>query len=183
MDDLPLAVLLRPQPGIEALAQKLSASYDGHGFFNEAHPKLRPVETNTAGVYLAGACQAPKDIPATVAAIEYDPNRSARIALLHYADGEKRYILCPVGLSVGDTVLAAAGADIKPGNALPIRSIPVGTMVHNIELKVGKGAQVGRSAGTKVTLMAKEGDWATLRMPSGEMRLVLATCWATARRS
>ncbi|MBI5342455.1 MAG: 50S ribosomal protein L2 [Deltaproteobacteria bacterium] len=120
-----------------------------------------------------------KDIPAKVAAIEYDPNRSARIALLHYVDGEKRYILCPVGLSVGDTVVAGAEADIKPGNALPIRNIPVGTMVHNVELKVGKGGQIARSAGSVVQILAKEGAYAHLRLASGEVRLVFMDCMAT----
>lgn len=120
-----------------------------------------------------------KDIPAKVAAIEYDPNRSARIALLHYVDGEKRYILCPIGLSVGDTVVAGSDADIKPGNALPIRSIPVGTMVHNIELKVGKGGQLARSAGSVVQILAKEGQYAHLRLASGEVRLVFIDCMAT----
>ena len=120
-----------------------------------------------------------KDIPAKVAAIEYDPNRSARIALLHYADGEKRYIICPVGLSVGDTVVAGTAADIKPGNALPIRNIPVGTMVHNVELKVGKGGQIARSAGSVVQILAKEGAYAHLRLASGEVRLVFMECMAT----
>lgn len=118
-------------------------------------------------------------VPATVLGIEYDPNRSARIALLQYADGVKAYILAPSKLAVGDQVISANTADIKPGNSLPLRYIPVGTDVHAVELKVGKGAQVGRSAGTKVTLMAKEGDWATLRMPSGEMRRVHIDCRAT----
>ncbi len=120
-----------------------------------------------------------KDVPATVAAIEYDPNRSARIALLNYADGEKRYILCPTGISVGDTVLSGAGADIKPGNALPIRNIPVGTLVHNIELKVGKGGQIARSAGSVAQILAKEGSYAHLRLASGEVRLVFIECMAT----
>ncbi len=119
------------------------------------------------------------DIPARVAAIEYDPNRSARIALLHYADGEKRYILCPVGLAVGDTVVAGNEADIKPGNALPIRQIPVGTMVHNVELKVGKGGQLARAAGSVVQILAKEGRYAHLRLGSGEVRLVSVDCKAT----
>jgi len=119
------------------------------------------------------------DIPAKVAAIEYDPNRSARIALLHYADGEKRYILCPVGLSVGDTVISGNEADIKPGNALPIRNIPVGTLVHNIELKVGKGGQLARSAGAVVQILAKEGKYAQIRLGSGEVRLVFLECMAT----
>lgn len=120
-----------------------------------------------------------KDVPATVAAIEYDPNRSARLALLNYADGEKRYILCPIGISVGDTVLSGAGADIKPGNALPIRNIPVGTLVHNIELKVGKGGQIARSAGSVAQILAKEGAYAHLRLASGEVRLVFIECMAT----
>ena len=120
-----------------------------------------------------------REIPAKVAAIEYDPNRSARIALLHYADGEKRYILCPVGLAVGDTVIAGPDADIKPGNALPIRNIPVGTMVHNVELKVGKGGQLARSAGSVVQIIAKEGQYSHLRLASGEVRLVFIDCMAT----
>ena len=120
-----------------------------------------------------------KGIPARVAAIEYDPNRSARIALLHYADGEKRYILWPVGLSVGDTVLSGDDADIKPGNALAIRHIPVGTLVHNVELKVGKGGQLARSAGSVVQILAKEGEYAHLRLRSGEVRLVFIDCMAT----
>ena len=118
-------------------------------------------------------------VPATVLGIEYDPNRTARIALLQYADGEKAYILAPQRLGVGDQVMSANTADIKPGNSLPLRYIPIGTDVHCVELKVGRGAQIGRSAGTKVTLMAKEGDWATLRMPSGEMRRVHIDCRAT----
>jgi large subunit ribosomal protein L2 len=118
-------------------------------------------------------------VPAIVIGIEYDPNRTARLALIQYLDGEKAYILAPSKLVVGDQVIAANSADIKPGNALPLRYIPVGTDVHAVELKVGSGAQVGRSAGTKVTLMAKEGDWATLRMPSGEMRRVHIDCRAT----
>src|SRR5688572_24938440 len=117
-------------------------------------------------------------VPATVVAIEYDPNRSARLALLQYADGEKAYILAPQRLNVGDQVISANTADIKPGNSLPLRYIPVGTEIHAVELKVGRGAQVGRSAGTKVTLMAKEGDWATLRMPSGDVRRVHIDCRA-----
>src|SRR3569623_434921 len=118
-------------------------------------------------------------VPANVLGIEYDPNRSARLALIQYLDGEKGYILAPARLAVGDQVIAANSADIKPGNCLPLRFIPVGTDIHAVELKVGRGAQVGRSAGTKVTLMAKEGDWATLRMPSGEMRRVPIDCRAT----
>jgi len=118
-------------------------------------------------------------IPAKVAAIEYDPNRSARIALLHYADGAKAYILAPARLRVGAVVESGPAADIKPGNALPLRFIPIGTEIHAVELKIGRGAQIGRSAGTKVTLMAKEDLWATLRMPSGEMRRVHVDCKAT----
>lgn len=118
-------------------------------------------------------------VPAKVVAIEYDPNRSSRLALLSYADGEKRYILCPVGLTVGDTVVSGPEADIKPGNALPIRNIPVGTIVHNIELKLGKGGQIARSAGASVQILAKEGDYAHLRLASGEVRLVLVGCMAT----
>jgi large subunit ribosomal protein L2 len=118
-------------------------------------------------------------IPAKVASIEYDPNRSARIALLHYLDGEKRYILAPQGLAVGNRLQSGAGADVRPGNALPLASIPVGTLVHAVELKPGSGAKMARSAGTGVQLLAKEGGFATLRMPSGEIRLVDARCRAT----
>ena len=118
-------------------------------------------------------------IPARVATIEYDPNRSARIALLNYADGEKRYILAPNGLKVGDVVESGAEADIKPGNALPLKNIPLGTVVHAVELKIGKGAQLVRSAGTSAQIMAKEGDYALLRMPSGEIRRVHVNCRAT----
>ena len=118
-------------------------------------------------------------IPARVATIEYDPNRSARIALLNYVDGEKRYILAPNGLKVGDMVESGEQADIKVGNALPLKAIPVGTMVHNVELKIGKGAQLARSAGTSAQLMAKEGNYATLRLPSGEVRKVHINCRAT----
>ncbi|MEY8437099.1 50S ribosomal protein L2 [Atopobiaceae bacterium 24-176] len=118
-------------------------------------------------------------VPAKVATIEYDPNRSARIALLHYVDGAKAYILAPKGLQVGDTVLSGPGADIKPGNALPLSEIPVGTLIHAIEFQPGKGAAIARSAGTSVQLMGKEGKYAILRMPSSEMRRVLVTCRAT----
>src|ERR1700750_2423019 len=124
--------------------------------------------------------RADKDgVPAKVAHIEYDPNRTARIALLHYAGGEKRYIICPQGLSQGDTVESGAGADIKPGNSLPLRNIPTGTVVHAIELRPGGGAKIARSAGAGVQLLAKEGGYAQLRMPSGEIRRVDATCRAT----
>ena len=118
-------------------------------------------------------------IPARVATVEYDPNRSARIALLNYVDGEKRYILAPNGLKVGDMVESGEQADIKVGNALPLKDIPVGTMVHNVELKIGKGAQLVRSAGSSAQLMAKEGNYALLRLPSGELRRVHVNCRAT----
>jgi len=118
-------------------------------------------------------------IPARVAAIEYDPNRSARIALLHYADGEKRYILAPQGLMVGDTVLAGPEVEVKPGNTLPISAIPVGTLIHNIELQKGRGGQLARAAGTAAQLMAKEGKYAQVRLPSGEVRYVHVECMAT----
>ncbi len=118
-------------------------------------------------------------VPANVYSIEYDPNRSARIALLHYADGEKRYILAPSGLRVGAQVEAGPGADVRPGNALPLENIPQGTHVHNVELQPGKGGQLGRSAGAEIQIMAKEGKFAQLRLPSGEVRLVPVTCYAT----
>ncbi|MBS4025102.1 MAG: 50S ribosomal protein L2 [Clostridia bacterium] len=118
-------------------------------------------------------------IPAKVATIEYDPNRTANIALLHYADGEKRYILAPNGLTVGKVVESGPESDIKPGNALPLKNIPVGTIIHNIEMKPGKGGQLVRSAGTSAQLMAKEGSYANIRMPSGEVRLIHSDCRAT----
>jgi large subunit ribosomal protein L2 len=117
-------------------------------------------------------------IPATVKAIEYDPNRTARLALLSYADGEKSYIIAPQGLKVGDSVISGKEAEIRPGNCLPIANIPMGTMVHNVELNEGRGAQMVRSAGTAAQLLAKEGEYAQLRMPSGEIRLVRQTCFA-----
>jgi large subunit ribosomal protein L2 len=119
------------------------------------------------------------EVPAKVATIEYDPNRSARIALLHYKDGEKRYILAPLGLMVGDEVVSSAEADIKPGNSLPLANIPAGTMVHNVELKPLKGGQLARAAGAAVQLMAKEGEYAHLKLPSGEVRMVPLACRAT----
>ena len=118
-------------------------------------------------------------MPASVVGIEYDPNRSARIALLQYEDGEKRYILAPLGLNVGDTVSSGPAADVRVGNALPLRNIPVGSQVHNIELQIGRGGQIVRSAGAVAQLMAKEGNYATLRLPSGEMRLIHLNCMAT----
>src|SRR6187549_3478996 len=120
-----------------------------------------------------------RDIPAKVAAIEYDPNRTARLALLTYADGEKRYIVAPTDLKVGDTIMSGAGAEIRSGNALPISNIPVGTLIHNIEVKEGRGGQMVRSAGGAAQLLAKEGDFAQVRMPSGEVRLIRQVCYAT----
>lgn len=119
------------------------------------------------------------NIPAKVAAIEYDPNRTARLALLHYADGEKRYILAPVDVKVGDAIMSGPEAEIRSGNALPIANIPVGTTIHNIEVKEGRGGQMVRSAGGSAQLLAKEGDFAQIRMPSGEVRLIRQTCYAT----
>ena len=119
------------------------------------------------------------DIPAKVAAIEYDPNRTARLALLFYADGEKRYIIAPLDLKVGDTVLSGPNAEIRPGNCLPIANIPVGTTIHNIEVREGKGAQLVRSEGGAAQLLAKEGDFAQIRMPSGEVRLIHQKCYVT----
>lgn len=119
------------------------------------------------------------NIPAKVFAIEYDPNRSSRIALLHYADGEKRYIIAPDGLKVGDTVIAGSGVEIKTGNALKLREMPLGSFLHNVELKPGKGGQIGRSAGTAIQLVAKEGKYASLKLPSGEVRMVNLECMAT----
>jgi large subunit ribosomal protein L2 len=119
------------------------------------------------------------NIPAKVAAIEYDPGRTARLALLFYADGEKRYIVAPLGLKVGDTVITSSTADIRPGNTLPMANIPVGTLIHNVELKENKGGQLARAAGAAAQLLAKEGDYAQVRLPSGEVRLVLQVCYAT----
>src|SRR5207253_10343326 len=120
-----------------------------------------------------------RDIPAKVATIEYDPNRSARIALLTYVDGEKRYILHPVGLKVGDTIVAGQNVDILPGNCLPLKNIPLGTLLHNVELRPGRGGQIARSAGSAVQLVAKEGEYASVKMPSGEFRNILTDCLAT----
>ncbi len=119
------------------------------------------------------------DVPATVASIEYDPNRTARIALLHYKDGEKTYIVAPIGLNVGDVVITSAAADIKPGNALPLSAIPTGTIIHNVEMRPGKGAQMARGAGVGATLVAKLGQYCQVRLPSGEVRQVLSTCIAS----
>jgi large subunit ribosomal protein L2 len=120
-----------------------------------------------------------REIPARVAAIEYDPNRTARLALLFYADGEKRYILAPLDLKVGDTIMSGANAEIRTGNSLPISNIPVGTLIHNVEVKEGRGGQLVRSAGGAAQLLAKEGDFAQVRMPSGEVRLIRQACYAT----
>jgi len=120
-----------------------------------------------------------RGIPARIAAIEYDPNRTARLALLNYADGEKRYIIAPLDVRVGDTLMSGPTAEVRPGNSLPISNIPVGTLVHNIELQIGKGGQLVRSAGSAAQLLAKEGDYAQIRMPSGEVRLVRQVCYAT----
>jgi len=119
------------------------------------------------------------DIPARVASIEYDPNRSSRIALLFYIDGEKRYIIAPLKLAVGDKIISSSGADIKPGNALPLKNIPLGTVIHNIEMRAGQGGQLVRSAGTGAQLMAKEGKYALIKLPSGEVRKILIECRAT----
>jgi large subunit ribosomal protein L2 len=119
------------------------------------------------------------DIPAKVSTVEYDPNRSARIALLTYADGEKRYILHPVGIKVGDTIIAGQNVDILPGNSLPLKNIPLGTLLHNVELRPGKGGQIARSAGSSVQLVAKEGEYASVKMPSGEIRKINMECFAT----
>jgi large subunit ribosomal protein L2 len=118
-------------------------------------------------------------VPAKVASIEYDPNRSARIALLHYLDGEKRYIIAPHGLNVGDMVVSDEVTDVKPGNSMPLKNIPLGTLIHNIEMRPGKGGQIVRSAGTAAQLMAKEGKYVQIRLPSGEVRMILNTCRAT----
>ena len=120
-----------------------------------------------------------KDVPGKVATVEYDPNRSARIALVSYADGDKRYILQPLGVKVGDTIVAGEKVDILPGNALPLKNIPLGTQLHNVELKPGKGGQIARGAGSSVQLIAKEGKYASLRLPSGEVRRILKECVAT----
>ena len=128
---------------------------------------------------LPGNCLPLKNIPGKVSTVEYDPNRSARIALITYADGEKRYILQPLGIKVGDTIVSGANVDILPGNCLPLKNIPLGTQIHNVELKPGKGGQIARSAGSSVQLVAREGDYASVRMPSGEIRKINVECLAT----
>ena len=159
-----LIVSLRKRGG-RNMYGRVTVRHQGGG--NKRYARLVDFKRNKVG------------IPATVAAIEYDPNRTARLALLHYADGEKRYIIAPVGLKVGDVLMAGPTAEIRPGNSLPIANIPVGTMVHNIEVKEGKGGQLVRSAGAAAQLLAKEGDFAQIRMPSGEVRLIRQKCYAT----
>lgn len=144
---------------------RITARHRGGGSYH--HYRVIDFKRNKAGV------------EATVVGIEYDPNRSAHIALLEYADGEKRYILAPLGLNVGDTVMSGPDAEIRVGNALPLRNIPLGSQLHNIELQIGRGGQIVRSAGASAQLMAKEGNYATLRLPSGEMRMVHLNCMAT----
>jgi large subunit ribosomal protein L2 len=147
---------------------------------NNGHITVRHKGGGTRRQYRIIDFKRSKDaIPAKVAAIEYDPNRSARIALLNYKDGEKRYILAPVGLNVGDTIESGPAADIKTGNALPIANIPLGTVIHNIELRPGEGGKLVRSAGSSAQLMAKEGEYAQVRMPSGEVRKIAMVCRAT----
>ena len=147
---------------------------------NEGHLTMRYIGGGHKRKYRLIDFKRNKDgVPATVKTIEYDPNRSANIALLNYADGEKRYILAPQGLKVGDVVVSGPEADIKVGNTLPLLNIPLGTMVHNVEMKIGKGGQLGRSAGAGIQLMAKEGSYALLRLPSGELRQVHINCRAT----
>ena len=160
----PLTVTLKKHSGRNSRG-KITVRHRGGGY----RPKYRIIDfkRNKDGV------------PGKVATIEYDPNRSANIALIVYADGDKRYILAPNKLQVGDTIMAGEGADIKVGNALPLKNIPVGTVIHNIELKAGKGGQMVRSAGNSAQLMAKEGDYATVRLPSGEVRKVRIECRAT----
>src|SRR4051794_29116608 len=163
----PLKALLEPKPATGGRNHygRITSRFRGGG--HKRQVRIIDFKRNKGG----GAPQG--------ASIEYDPNRSARLALPFYKDGEKRYILCPVGLNVGDTVVSSRNADIKPGNSLPLRFIPLGTTVHNIELKINAGAQLVRSAGTGAQVMAKEGDWGQLRLPSGEVRRVHLDCRAT----
>jgi len=155
----------RPQKGGRNRQGRITIRYRGGG--HKRHYRILDFKRDKAGV------------PARVSSIEYDPNRSARIALLTYADGEKRYIIAPLGLMVGNTVMSGPGADIRPGHALPLGAIPVGTAVHNIELQAGGGGQLVRSAGTSAQVMAKEGKYVHLRLPSGEVRLIHDQCQAT----
>lgn len=164
----------RPEPGLTEPLKKSG------GRNNRGRVTIRHRGGGHKRVYRVVDFKRDKDgIPATVRGVEYDPNRSARIALLVYADGEKRYILAPVGLDVGHRVETGAGADIKPGNCLPLANVPLGTLVHNVELRPGKGGQLGRSAGAGIQLMAKEGDYALLKLPSGELRRVRVACRAS----
>ncbi len=152
--------------------------HSGRNF--NGHITVRHKGGGTRKIYRLIDFKRSKDaIPAKVATLEYDPNRSARIALVNYKDGEKRYILAPLGLKVGDSIESGSGADIKTGNCLPIKNIPVGTVIHNIELRPGQGGKLVRSAGGSAQLMAKEDDYAQVRMPSGEVRKILVTCRAT----
>ena len=165
--DEPEKSLLKPKPqkGGRNNHGRITTRRQGGG--NKARYRVVDFRRNKDGV------------PAKVAHVEYDPNRNARIALLHYADGEKRYILMPLRVKVGDVLESGPGADIRPGNALPLRNIPVGTVVHNVEMRPGGGGKLARSAGSSVQLVAKEGSKATLRLPSGEMRMVAMDCRAT----
>lgn len=159
--------LLEPRPERAGRNNQGRITSRHHGSGNKTRYRVIDFRRNKDGV------------PATVAHVEYDPNRNARIALLHYADGEKRYILLPNRVRVGDRIQSGPGAEVRPGNALPLRNVPVGTIVHNVELKPGAGGKMARSAGSSVQLVAKEGDKATLRLPSGEMRMVRLDCRAT----
>ena len=164
----------RPEKGLTAPLRK-SGGRNVHG-----HITTRHIGGGHKRRYRIIDFRREKDgVPARVASIEYDPNRSSRIALLHYADGEKRYILAPVGVGVGDQLLSGEGIDIRPGNALPLKAIPVGTVIHNVEMKVGRGGQMIRTAGSWGQLMAKEGKYAQIRLPSGEVRRILLECKAT----
>ncbi len=164
----------RPLKGLSRYRQRVS------GRNNKGHLAIRHRGGGHRKLYrIIDFRRDKREIPARVAAIEYDPNRSARIALLSYADGEKRYILAPYGLNVGSTIVAGEGADILVGNALPLKNIPLGTMVHNIELKKGKGGQIARSAGVAAQLLAKESGYAQLKLPSGETRKIHLDCFAT----
>src|SRR5881296_4364988 len=165
---------VRPLKGLTAPKKRIS------GRDNKGHIQVRHRGGGHKRLYrILDFRRDKRDIPAKVTTLEYDPNRSARIALLTYADGEKRYILHPVGLKVGDTIVAGQNVDILPGNSLPLKNIPLGTLLHNVELKPGKGGQIARSAGSSVQLVAKEGDYASVKMPSGEIRKINMECFAT----
>jgi len=165
---------VRPLKGLTAPKKRIS------GRDNKGHIQVRHRGGGHKRLYrILDFRRDKRDIPAKVTTVEYDPNRSARIALLTYADGEKRYILCPHGLTVGGTVIAGDGADILVGNALPLRNVPLGTMVHNIELRAGKGGQLARAAGMAAQLLAKEAGYAQIKLPSGETRMVHLECYAT----